>query len=72
MDRRRGHGGRVRPLYYESKYNIAVVYSEQGNINGACNKLRQTRIEHPTLGSREMFAQWDQLQKKLCLDHKAQ
>jgi hypothetical protein len=59
------------PLYYEAKYNIAVVYSEQGNTTGACDKLRQTRIEHPTLGSREMFAQWDQLQKKLCLDHRA-
>ena len=60
------------PLWYEAKYNIAVVYNEQGNTPGACTKLAQTRAEHPTLGSSEMLAQWDSLQKKLCLDHKAQ
>jgi hypothetical protein len=59
------------PLFYEAKYNIAVINNEQGNLPGACDKLRQTRIQHPTLGSPEMLAQWDKLQKRLCLDHKA-
>ena len=59
------------PLWYEAKYNIAVVYNAQGNTPGACSKLAQTRAEHPTLGSSEMLAQWDKLQKRLCLDHKA-
>ncbi len=57
-------------LWYEAKYNLAVVYSEEGNIQGACSKLAQTRAEHPTLGTPEMKAQWDALQRKLCLDHK--
>jgi len=59
------------PLWYDAKYNIAVVYNEQGNTQGACSKLAQTRAEHPTLGSPEMKTQWDALQRKLCLDHKA-
>jgi tetratricopeptide (TPR) repeat protein len=57
-------------LWYEAKYNLAVVYSEEGNTQGACSKLAQTRAEHPTLGKPEMKAQWDSLQRKLCLDHK--
>ncbi len=57
-------------LWYDAKYNIAIVYNEQGNLQGACSKLAQTRAEHPTLGSKEMKAQWDALQRKLCLDHK--
>lgn len=57
-------------LWYDAKYNIAVVYNEQGNVQGACSKLAQTRAEHPTLGSKEMKTQWDALQRKLCLDHK--
>ncbi len=57
-------------LWYDAKYNIAVIYNEQGNIQGACSKLAQTRAEHPTLGSPEMKTQWDALQRKLCLDHK--
>jgi len=59
------------PLWYEAKYNIAVVYDAQGNTPGACSKLAQTRAEHPTLGSPEMKTQWDALQRKLCLDHRA-
>ncbi|HVN63774.1 MAG TPA: tetratricopeptide repeat protein, partial [Candidatus Binataceae bacterium] len=55
------------PLWYEAKYNIAVVDAAQGNRNGACTKLAQTRAEHPTLGSPEMKAQWNALQTKLCL-----
>ncbi len=57
-------------LWYDAKYNIAVIYNEQGNVQGACSKLAQTRAEHPTLGSPEMKTQWDALQRKLCLDHK--
>jgi tetratricopeptide (TPR) repeat protein len=59
------------PLWYEAKYQLAVIYSKQGNINGACSKLAQTRAEHPTLGSPEMKVRWDGLQRKLCLDHTA-
>ena len=55
-------------LWYEAKYNIAVIYNEQGNTQGACNKLAQTRAEHPTLGSPEMKTQWNALQRKICLD----
>ncbi len=55
------------PLWYEAKYQIAVIYSAQGNIAGACNKLASTRAEHPTLGSNEMLSRWDKLQKKICL-----
>ena len=56
--------------WYEAKYNIAVIYSQQGNVQGACTKLAQTRAEHPTLGSQEMQVKWNALQRKLCLDHK--
>ncbi|MGA3229239.1 MAG: tetratricopeptide repeat protein [Candidatus Binatus sp.] len=56
-------------LWYDAKYNIAVIYNEQGNTQGACSKLAQTRAEHPTLGSPEMKTQWDALQRRLCLDH---
>ncbi|HUY29051.1 MAG TPA: tetratricopeptide repeat protein [Candidatus Binataceae bacterium] len=55
------------PLWYEAKYQIAVIYAKQGNITGACSKLASTRAEHPTLGSNEMLTQWDALQKKICL-----
>ncbi len=58
-------------LWYDAKYNIAVIYNEQGNTQGACSKLAQTRATNPTLGSPEMKKQWDALQRKLCLDHKA-
>lgn len=54
-------------LWYEAKYNIAVIYAAQGNVAGACNKLAVTRAEHPSLGTPEMKAQWDALQRKLCL-----
>ena len=57
-------------LWYEAKYNIAVVYKEQGNTQGACSKLAQTRAEHPTLGTPEMKTKWNALQTRLCLDHK--
>jgi len=59
-------------LWYEAKYNIAVIYAAQGNVPGACSKLAQTRAEHPTLGSPEMANQWNTLQRKICLDHKGQ
>lgn len=58
------------PLWYEAKYQLAVIYSKQGNIQGACSKLAQTRAEHPTLGSPEMKVRWDKEQRSLCLDHK--
>jgi hypothetical protein len=57
------------PLWYEAKYQLAVIYEKQGNIQGACSKLAQTRAEHPTLGSDEMKVRWDKLQRSLCLDH---
>jgi hypothetical protein len=57
-------------LWYEAKYNIAVIYNEQGNTQGACSKLAQTRAEHPTLGSPEMKTSWDALQRKICLDNR--
>jgi len=57
-------------LWYEAKYNIAVIYAAQGNTQGACSKLAQTRAEHPTLGSPEMASRWNALQRKICLDHK--
>jgi tetratricopeptide (TPR) repeat protein len=57
-------------LWYEAKYNLAVVYVKQNNTPEACNKLAETRATHPTLGSPEMLNRWDSLQKKLCLDHK--
>ena len=57
------------PLWYEAKYQLAVVYSKQGNTPSACSKLAQTRAEHPTLGSDDMKVRWDKLQRSLCLDH---
>jgi TolA-binding protein len=57
--------------WYEAKYNIAVIYSEQGNVPGACSKLAQTRAEHPGLGSKEMEMKWNALQTKLCLNRKS-
>ncbi len=57
-------------LWYEAKYNIAVIYLAQGNTQGACSKLAQTRAEHPTLGTPEIAARWNALQRKNCLDHK--
>jgi len=57
------------PLWYEAKYQLAVIYEKQGNTQGACSKLAQTRAEHPTLGSDDMKVRWDKLQRSLCLDH---
>jgi hypothetical protein len=57
------------PLWYEAKYHLAIIYSKQGNIPGACSKLAQTRAEHPTLGSPDMKVRWDKEQRSLCLDH---
>jgi len=54
-------------LWYEAKYHIAEIYAAQGNTQGACSKLAQTRAEHPGLGTPEMKANWDALQRKLCL-----
>jgi hypothetical protein len=57
------------PLWYEAKYEVAFIYSKQGNIQGACSKLASTRAEHPNLGSPEMKGRWDKLQRALCLGH---
>jgi tetratricopeptide (TPR) repeat protein len=57
------------PIWYEAKFQLAVVYSKQGNIQAACSKLAQTRAEHPTLGSPDMKVRWDKEQRSLCLDH---
>lgn len=58
-------------LWYEAKFHVAKIYAAQGNVQGACGKLAQTRAEHPGLGTPEMKAQWDAYQKQLCLDHKS-
>lgn len=55
-------------LWYEAQYNVALIYLEQGKLQDACNKLAVTRAEHPTLGTPEMKARWDALQRKHCLD----
>ncbi len=57
-------------LWYEAKYNVAVIYAAQGNIKGACDKLAVTRSEHPSLGTPEMKLQWDALQRRICLGQK--
>jgi tetratricopeptide (TPR) repeat protein len=57
------------PLFYQSKYSMAEVLADQGNLAGACNKLNITRSEHPNLGSPGMKAQWGELQHKLCENH---
>jgi len=54
------------PLFYESKYNMAQIFAEEGNVRSACGKLAETRSEHPNLGSPAMKAQWGELQHKLC------
>jgi hypothetical protein len=57
------------PLWYEAKFQLAIIYEKQGNTQAACSKLAQTRAEHPTLGSPEMKVRWDKEQRSLCLDH---
>jgi tetratricopeptide (TPR) repeat protein len=57
-------------LWYEAKYELAVVYVQEGNVAAACNKLAETRAQHQTLGSPEMLNKWNALQHKECLDHK--
>ncbi len=54
-------------LWYEARYNLALIYATDGNVKAACGKLAQTRSEHPSLGSQQMKARWDGLQRKLCL-----
>ncbi|HEX4209343.1 MAG TPA: tetratricopeptide repeat protein, partial [Candidatus Binataceae bacterium] len=56
-------------LFYEAKYNIAVIFVQEGNIPSACDKLTATRNEHPGLGSPAMKHQWDELQDRLCTAH---
>lgn len=54
-------------LWYEARYNLALIYASDGNVNAACRKLAETRSEHPSLGSPEIKQRWDGLQRKLCL-----
>ena len=54
-------------LWYEARYNLALIYAGDGNVNAACHKLAETRSEHPSLGSPEIKQRWDGLQRKLCL-----
>jgi len=54
------------PLFYESKYNMAEIFADEGKVRSACGKLTETRTEHPNLGSPAMKAQWGELQHKLC------
>jgi hypothetical protein len=54
------------PLFYESKYNMAQIFADEGKVRSACGKLTETRTAHPNLGSPAMKAQWGELQHKLC------
>ena len=54
-------------LWYEARYNLALIYAADGNVKAACGKLAETRSEHPSLGSQQMKVRWDGLQRKLCL-----
>ncbi len=54
-------------LWYEARYNLALIYAADGKVKAACDKLAQTRSEHPSLGSPQMKQRWDGLQRKLCL-----
>jgi tetratricopeptide (TPR) repeat protein len=54
-------------LWYEARYNLALIYAVDGNVKAACGKLAETRSEHPSLGSPQMKDRWDGLQRKLCL-----
>ena len=54
-------------LWYEARYNLAVIYAVDGNVKAACGKLAETRSEHPNLGGQQMKVRWDGLQRKLCL-----
>ena len=54
-------------LWYEARYNLALIYAADGNVRAACGKLAQTRSEHPSLGGADMKTRWDGLQRKLCL-----
>ena len=54
-------------LWYEARYNLALIYAADGNVKAACGKLAETRSEHPSLGGRQMKVRWDGLQRKLCL-----
>ncbi len=57
------------PLFYEAKYHMAEIFAEEGNLNGACNKLAVTRAQHPSLGSPSMKEQWGRLQRRICVSH---
>jgi outer membrane protein assembly factor BamD (BamD/ComL family) len=57
------------PLFYESKYHMAEIFAQEGNVSSACNKLAVTRSEHPNLGSPSMKAQWGELQQRICVNH---
>jgi len=54
-------------LWYEARYNLALIYAADGNVKAACGKLAETRSEHPSLGGADMKTRWDGLQRKLCL-----
>ncbi|HLW69934.1 MAG TPA: tetratricopeptide repeat protein [Candidatus Binataceae bacterium] len=54
------------PLFYESKYQLAQIYAQEGNAKSACNKLTVTRGEHPSLGSPAMKSRWNGLEQRLC------
>jgi hypothetical protein len=54
-------------LWYEARYNLALIYAADGNVKAACGKLAETRSEHPSLGGAQMKVRWDGLQRKLCL-----
>jgi hypothetical protein len=58
------------PLFYESKYHMAEIFAQEGNAANACNKLTVTRGEHPSLGSPTMKSRWDDLERRVCQNHR--
>jgi hypothetical protein len=58
------------PLFYESKYHMAEIFAQEGNAANACNKLTVTRGEHPNLGSPTMKSRWDDLERRVCQNHR--
>ncbi len=58
------------PLFYESKYHMAEIFAQEGNAANACSKLAVTRGEHPNLGSPAMKSRWDDLERRVCQNHR--
>jgi predicted Zn-dependent protease len=57
------------PLFFESKYQLAEIFAQEGRAKSACSKLAETRDEHPNLGSPAMKSRWGNLEQRLCQNH---